>query len=177
MEGDIPAPDEAGGRWYVVMSKPHKEKLAAAQLSRQGYRAWLPQLMRTVRHARRRREVLRPLFPRYLFLRLDIRREGWTPVRSTIGVTSIVMENGRPLPVPPGVVEALEAASDGAGGYDFSDGLEVGDRVRFLAGAFADQIGRLVEMDSDGRVRVLMDVLGAERAIEADRKTLAPAPR
>jgi hypothetical protein len=55
------------------------------------------------------------------------------------------MDGERPRAVPAGVVEALIEAADGSGGFDFRDRLRAGETVRFLAGPFADRLGRLVE--------------------------------
>jgi transcription antitermination factor NusG len=102
-----------------------------AHLERQGYRVCLPRIARTVRHARRTRCVLRPLFPRYLFVALDPDRDPWRAVRGTIGVSALVMAGERPCPVPEGVVEAFAATADGEGGFDFRDRLVAGARCGF----------------------------------------------
>ena len=63
--------------------------------------------LRTARDALRR-----PLFPRYLFVRLDIGRDRWLSVNSTTGVSRLFTQAGRPVAVPFGVVENLLAHSD-----------------------------------------------------------------
>ena len=73
-------------RWYVVHTRPHQERRAEANLLRQGYRAWLPQMERSRRHARRIETVRTPLFPGYLFVELDIAREAWCAINGTFGV-------------------------------------------------------------------------------------------
>jgi transcriptional antiterminator RfaH len=176
--GATACPEPAGdgaARWYVVHSQPHREHYAAKHLEAQGYAVFMPRLARTVRHARRTKSVLRPLFPRYLFLRLDLDVDRWRSVRSTFGVASMIMDGERPRPAPCGVVEALVAAYDGQGGYDFQSDLRVGDRVRFLSGAFADRLGQLVALDDAGRVHVLLDILGAKRLVSARADNLIPA--
>lgn len=119
--------------------------------------------------------MLRPLFPRYLFVALDPDRDPWQAVRGTIGVSALVMAGERPCPVPAGVVEALAAAVDGAGGFDFRKRLVPGTQVRFLTGPFADRLGRLVTMDDRERVGVLLEILGGERLVEAGITDLLPA--
>lgn len=164
-----------GTRWCVVQSQPHREALATDHLERQGYRVCLPRIARTVRHARRTRRVLRPLFPRYFFVAIDPDRDLWRAVRGTIGVSALVMAGERPCPLPAGVVEAFVAAADGAGGVDFRDRLVPGAQVRFLTGPFADRLGRLVTMDDTERVGVLLEILGSERLVEAGITDLLPA--
>lgn len=56
--------------WYLVHAKPRQEDVALANLERQGYACYLPQ-MRIERVRRRKAEVAtEPMFPRYLFVRL-----------------------------------------------------------------------------------------------------------
>lgn len=169
VDGDAAAMRPAG-RWYVVQTHARKEPLAAANLARQGFELHFPQICRVVHHARRVREVQRPLFPGYLFVALDLARDRWRPVQSTFGVRSIIMDGDRPRAVPIGLVESMIAGA--ASGY--RDELAVGDEVRFLSGPFADRLGRLLEMDAAGRVRVLLEILGAEREVAAEAAVLLP---
>src|SRR5215471_12553736 len=100
-------------RWYLARTLPHSERKAEMHLRAQGFRTYLPQIKRTIRHARQFRDVRAPLFPRYLFLILDLSRDRWLSVRSTFGVSSLYTCNGRPVPVPVGVVERIMAEANG----------------------------------------------------------------
>ena len=164
-----------GARWYVAQSQPHKELYAAGNLERIGFETFTPQIARTVRHARMTRRVLRPLFPRYLFVSLDLGKARWRSALGTFGVSTLIMDVDRPKPAPHGVIETLVAAADGRGGFDFRQRLMVGEEVRFLAGPFADKIGRLVEMEEAERVAVLLEILGAPRVVSAAADNLLPA--
>lgn len=144
-------------------------------LERQGFRPFLPRIQKSVRHARAIRLVLAPLFPRYVFLPLDLDRDRWLSVRSTFGVTSLFMSGARPGPVPPGVVEAILERVDGSGAARLDEGLQVGDGVRVLSGPFADFIGTLSRLDDNGRVRVLLDVMGKSTPVTLPRSALMPA--
>lgn len=164
----------AGPRWHVVMSQPRKELYAAGHLQRQGFETFTPVVERKVRHARKTQTVLRPFFPRYLFISLDMGVHAWRSVLGTFGVTTLVMDGERPRAVPVGVVEALQAAFEGGGPDDYRERLVVGQQVRFLAGPFAEMLGTLVEMDDAGRVGVLMQILGSERVVAAPSGNLMP---
>ena len=101
-----------GGRWYLVHTRPNSERKAELNLKAQGFATFLPQVEKTIRHARRFTSVRRPLFSRYLFVRLDIDRDRWLSVNSTIGVSRLFTQEGRPTAVPIGIVETLLAHSD-----------------------------------------------------------------
>ena len=159
-------------RWICVQTQAHKEMLAADNLRRQDYQCFVPSVFRQVRHARRVHTMLKPFFPRYVFAVLDLVRQPWRPVLHTIGVSSVIMGSERPKVVPEGIVEALIGATDSAGSLDFRDGLRVGQKVRLLTGPFADFVGRLERLDDKGRVAVLLDVMGGERRLWAERAAM-----
>lgn len=69
-----------GEAWYVVQTQPNGEARAEAHLRRQGFRTYLPRYLRSRRHARKTQMVPRPLFPRYLFVGLDLARDRWRTI-------------------------------------------------------------------------------------------------
>jgi transcription elongation factor/antiterminator RfaH len=166
---------EGNERWYLVHTQPHGERKAEFHLSVQGFTSYFPQIQKTVRHARRLRTVRAPLFPRYVFLILDLGRDRWLSVRSTVGVSSLFTCEDRPVPVPKGVVEALIARTDEAGLALFDAGLTTGQTVRILSGPFADLVGTLERLDAAGRVRVLLTMMGTEVPVTLHRSALLPA--
>lgn len=160
-------------RWYAVQTQPHKEAFAAENLERQRFPAFLPRIRKTVRHARRQRTVLAPLFPRYLFVALDLSRDRWRSVNGTFGVNALVTDGTRPLPVPQGLVEHLMSAADHFGALDLSDSLVPGQKVRFLNGPLSDMMGELLALDDAGRARILVEFLGSQRKVIAPASALA----
>lgn len=174
--GHAVAGDLADGvRWYLVQSHPHAEQKALTNLSRQGFTSFLPAQRRTVRHARQVRSVMAPLFPRYLFVRLDLTRDRWLSVRSTFGVSSLFTMRDAPVPVPRGVVEGMLTSLDEEGAVRLDQGLAPGQDVRVLDGPFTDLVGVLERLDDNGRVRVLLQIMGSQVAVRMDRRALAPA--
>src|ERR1700736_4723640 len=101
-----------GARWYVVHTQPKHEARADLNLRRQGFATYLPRYLRKRRHARRNEIVAAPLFPRYLFVAVDLARDRWRVIQSTFGVSHLVVVGGAPLPVPDRVVNAIRARED-----------------------------------------------------------------
>ena len=162
-------------RWYAASTLPHREARAALQLENQGFRAFLPKRVKTIRHARRLMDVTAPLFPRYIFVELDLTRQPWRSVNGTFGVSSLIMQGERPHPVLPGIVETLLASADGDGIVQFHEDLEIGSTVRLLAGPFADELGVLARLDDKGRVRVLLEIMGGRVPVETRREFVVAA--
>jgi transcriptional antiterminator RfaH len=154
--------------WYAVYTQPHCETKAVDHLLRQGYAAYLPRYRTRVSHARRRRTVLRPLFPRYLFAGIDRASMRWRPILSTFGVVDVIRAGDEPAAVPSQVVETIRAREE-AGDFDQLDlrpSLRLGEFVRVTAGAFQDAVGMLVELRDQDRIVVLLEWLG--RAVRAE---------
>ena len=162
-------------RWYVVHSQPCREFKAQFQLQRQGFRTFLPRFAKTTRHARKLSTVSAALFPRYLFVALDLERDRWRCVSGTFGVAGLVMGKELPTAVPVGIVEGLVAACTADGFMDLSEKFALGDRVRLLTGPFVDLVGQLTRIDGAGRVTVLLRLLGGEVPVSVSRAALMPA--
>ena len=162
-------------RWFLAHTQPKSEWKAELHLGAQRFRTFLPQIQKTVRHARQLRTVRTPLFPRYLFVILDLQRDRWLSVRSTIGVSRLIThQDGRPVPVPVGIVESLiEQSDDNLARLD--SGLVKGQHVRILSGAFADLVGTLERLDGAGRVQVLLEMMGTTVPVTLHRSVLSPA--
>jgi len=150
----------AGERWYLVQTQPRRETGADLQLSVQGFRAYLPQLIKTIRHARKLRTVRVPVFPGYLFVILDISRDRWSPINGTFGVARIIAAENRPVPVPKGLIEEMLSRTGADGLAQLSHGLQPGQSVRVVTGPFAQLVGTLDRLDANGRVRVLLKTMG-----------------
>lgn len=154
----------SGAQWYVVHTQPHNEGRAEFNLRRQGFTTYIPRYQRERRHARRKDIVVRPLFPRYLFIVLDLARDRWRSVQSTFGVTSLVAVGEQPMALPAKVVDEIRAREDPDGfvvlGLPAS--LKPGSPVRLVDGLFVDYQGILERVADDHRVAVLLSLLGRQ---------------
>lgn len=163
--------------WFVVYTQPNGEARALANLRRQGFEAYLPRYRRRRSHARRVDTVERPLFPRYLFVALDLMRARWRPILSTFGVCDLVRHGDTPQKLPEGVIDEIRAGEE-AHRFDALDplaGAETGATVRILAGPFADLIGKLQAAADSERVTLLLDLLGREVRLRLPRDAVALA--
>ena len=119
--------------------------------------------------------MIAPVFPRYLFVALDLERDRWRSVNGTVGVSALVSARTTPLPVPVGVVEAMMAARDASGRRGPRRRVAAGTRVKVVAGPFAGGYGVLERLDGKARVRVLLNLLGGQAPVVLDRAQLSAA--
>lgn len=118
--------------------------------------------------------VLRPYFPGYVFVWLDLSRDTWRSVNGTFGVVRIVMQGDRPVPAPRGLVETLVSCCGADGVLASTRALELGQRVRVSDGPFTDLVGELEQLDETGRVRVLLDLMGRSVPTWLSRSSVTP---
>lgn len=160
-------------RWYVVRTQPHRETQAARQLENQDYRVFVPRILKSRRHARKFETVRAPLFPRYIFVVLDLGRDRWRSVNGTLGVDRLLMRGGQPEPLPHGLVEQMTEVASADGVVRCGPALEEGQSIRVTAGPFAELMGTLERLDEQGRVRVLLDILGGKIPVLLSQELVA----
>lgn len=150
--------------WYVVYTHAKAEQVAVSHLRRQGFDIYFPRYRRRRRHARKVDEVMAPLFPRYVFLRMDAARTPWLAVRSTVGVHSLVCQGSVPLALPHGAVDEIRAREDESGLVAFAEAppYAKGMRLRISEGPMAEQLGLFEGIDDNHRIVLLLDLLGRQ---------------
>jgi transcriptional antiterminator RfaH len=115
------------------------------------------------------------IFPGYLFVALDLKRQQWRSVNGTFGVASLVMRGNEPHPVPRGGVETLIALTDEGGILQIGQNLKLGEAIRLAAGPFAEKLGILDRMDDSGRIRVLLGIFGRQVPVSTHSHNALPA--
>jgi transcriptional antiterminator RfaH len=146
--------------WYLIHTKPRQELRALENLQRQGYECYLPLLPTEKIQQKLVAIVDEPLFPRYLFIRLDSSQSGksWAPIRSTLGVSKLVTFGMEPAKVDHALIEFLRE-SEAKISEQPQRLFDVGDRVLVTDGPFAG-IEAIYQMSNgEGRVMVLIELL------------------
>ena len=165
-------------RWYVVYSRPRQEEVAATHLVRQGFETYLPRITTQRRQRGQFQSIITAYFPRYLFVRFDIRRDHWAPIRSTRGVSALVKIQGTPRPVPEELISQLRTNEDAQQIQrlklpDWRPGAE----VEIELGPFAGYRGLFQAHRGADRVAVLLELLGRSALVTLDSQALqAPEP-
>jgi transcriptional antiterminator RfaH len=163
--------------WYVVQTRVNAEARAASNLTRQGFDVYLPRYLKRRSHARKIDKIAVPLFPRYLFVRIDIATQRWRSVQSTFGVSHLVCNGSDPTPVPQEVLGLLKAREDESGcvRLDRRSKFALGAKVRVLAGIFADNLGLVDGLTDRDRIAILLDLLGRKVRVSIDSDMIAAA--
>lgn len=161
-------------RWYVAYTHQGAEIMAEGELQRQGFTTYLPRCLRTVRHARRVRDLIVPLFPRYLFVEIDMQVQRWRSINGTRGVSYLVSMGDRPAAVPDGIVDEIRSRETDGNLIELPQTVpyETGETVEITSGALADQVGKFIRVDAKQRVVLLLELLGRGLEVSVSSETV-----
>ncbi|MEI6601500.1 MAG: transcription/translation regulatory transformer protein RfaH, partial [Comamonadaceae bacterium] len=160
--------------WYVVHTKIRQEALAMTNLNRQGFECYMPMLKMEKMRRHKARLVEEPMFPRYLFIRLDTSGSGpsWSPIRSTLGVSQLVRFGGQPAVVDSKLIELLRTREQ----LCLPERLfKSGERVVVADGPFAGIEAIFKTADAESRAMILLDMLSKPVAMRIETASLRRA--
>ena len=163
--------------WYAVHTKTRQEVVAEQNLQRQGFELYAPKVLLRKRKRDKWTKVVQPLFPRYLFIRVDPDQTSLAPVRSTHGVSGLVRFGHRLLPVPDSVIDYLRQMEDPLTRQHHADHWphQPGDALDILDGPFAGLTGVFQSVSADDRAALLIELLGRYNSIELPMDFVAAA--
>ncbi len=116
--------------------------------------------------------VQKKLYPGYVLVEMVVEPDTWYAVRNTPGVTGFVGSEKVPVPLTDKEAERL-LRSIGVEVEEKREKIEikvkVGENVRIREGAFADFIGKVLEINENrGTITVSIDMFGRETRTEVD---------
>ena len=151
--------------WYLIKTKPRQENVAINNLENQEYSTYCP----TVRI--NNKNVV--LFPGYIFIHLDKKKENWSPIRSTKGVVNFVKFGLNFAQVPDTVIELLKANQlINKEKLINLNKFKPGDKVQITDGVFKNCIAIFKSSKSEERVILLMNLLGQQQTINIKQETV-----
>jgi len=159
---------DRGATWFLAQLKPNCARIADRNLTRQGFRTFLPVQQETTRNHGKFLTSLKPLFPGYIFVAFDMAQGGWRAVNSTYGITRLVSFGAAPATVPFDLISDLMLRCDAKGKLLPPRILKPGDEVSLTAGPFADFVAKVEAIARDKRVWVLLDLMGGPTRVALD---------
>jgi transcription antitermination factor NusG len=159
-------------RWYALRVRSNREKLVQSVLRGKGYVEFLPSYRKLSRWSDRLRELDRPLFPGYVFARLDINRR--LPVLMISGVIQIIGAGNTPESVDDSELEAIKRLV--ASGFPVAPWPypREGEPVLVERGPLAGVEGTLLRRKGRDNLVVSVSLLQRSVAAEVERDSLRP---
>jgi len=166
--------------WYVVSTiSGHeykvKEKLdmriESMELQDSIFRVIVPEQKEIEYKDGVKKEKIKKMFPGYVLVEMVMSDEVWYIIRNTQGVTGFIGSSGKgakPIPLSTQEVDKI-LGNMGMSRMDLSKELEVGKKIKIIAGPFKDMIGKIESVDlKQQRINVLVDLFGQEASVEVE---------
>lgn len=147
--------------WYVVYTKPRSEAKVAERLAEEGVLVYLPFITETKQWSDRKKEVTKPLFTSYVFVKID--QKQYEIVRRTIGVVNFIYHLGKPAIVRQIEIDAIKQFLHKV--ETASIEFEPFDEVIVNYGPLKDKKGIIQKVDKN-RLRIIL--LDLQTSIIAD---------
>lgn len=165
-------PTDASCNWFALRVKSRSEKIVSAIARHKGFEEFLPLYHCRHRWSDRNKSLELPLFPGYVFCRLDPSYR--LPLLTIPGVLHFVGIGKVPVPIADAEIAALQAVVRSGLTMEPWSYLEVGQSVRLEQGPLAGLEGILVEIRKQHRIVVSVTLLRRSTAVEIDREWATP---
>jgi transcriptional antiterminator RfaH len=158
------ASGKPGLRWFCLQTAPRAELLAVVHLTTKGFATFLPL------HQTGVGQVLRPLFPGWLFVQFDHQAGRWGAINGTPGVRELHSDT----PLASDLVVELIALYGPGGKAVYPPGahamepIEAGKLVRVTSGDVIDLVG-IVQWSDGDKVRLLAEMMGGQVRVTVQR--------
>lgn len=158
--------------WFALHVRSQRECSVADHLSGKGFDLFLPLYKSSKRWSDRVKEVEAPLFPGYLFCRLDPNDR--LPVLKTPWVLQIVGLNHTPIPIDDDEINAVRTLVTSGVPTQPWPFVRIGDRVRIESGPLRGVVGILCQFKDNHRLVVSITLLQRSVAVEVDSTSITP---
>ena len=151
--------------WYAAYTVPRHEKVVAQQLTQLGICSYLPLWTQVRRWNQRRVPVQLPLFPGYIFVRMQLNDKGRVLARP--GVVRFVGFGSTLSVLPDEEMERLELTLRNwiAKPYPF---FATGKRVRIRSGPFEGVEGSIIRRKGKTHLVVTLDMIQSSMLLEVE---------
>ena len=159
--------------WYAIRVRSKFESFASASLRGKGYEEFLPLYRSRRRWSDRAKELDLPLFPGYLFCKLDVNSR-LLPVFTTPGVVSIVGAGKVPIAIPDAEIAAIQKVVKSGLGALPCPFLNVGARVYIERGPLEGIEGTVAIVKKKHKLFVSVPLLQRSVMVQIDREWVRP---
>jgi transcription antitermination factor NusG len=155
----------AAPSWFAVQTWPRYEKKVAAEFTNREVEVFLPLLSSRRKWSDRWAVIEQPLFPSYVFVRVDETARARIELLRTNGVTGFVGAHGKGAAISSVEIESVRSLLANDVAFQFHPHLTVGKRVRIRGGSLDGVEGTLVEKNDDLSMLVSIQIIQRSLAI------------
>ena len=144
-------------KWYVLYTKPKREKTTALQLTNLGINVYCPMVTTIRQWSDRKKKIQTPLIPRVIFIKcLENERD---KVFQVPGTQHYLFSLGKPAVVRNSEIQTMKDWMNGEIKDADVERLKTGDTYILKNNGFTDQKGIVKEI-SNNRIQIILKELG-----------------
>ncbi len=148
-------------KWYVAYTAPRNERKAQNKLNVLGVQSFLPMHQVERDWSDRKKKLIVPLFPSYLFVHVSDRKRHETfAIREIVRYVSF---EGRPVTVKDSVIDSLKNILKERVEIGVESGIKVGALVKITRGPFLGIEGIVV--NRNGKTRLFVQIPALQRSV------------
>ena len=157
-------------RWFALSTRGRFEQSTAELLNSKGYEVLVPTREVSKVLFGRAKAVKEPLFPGYIFCRLDASVR--LPILTTPGVMSIVGSGREPTPVPDEEIDRLTRVLGSPFDVQECSYIPTGQMVQVKAGALRGLEGIVLDGGNRPKLVISVQLLQRSVAVELEREDI-----
>jgi len=153
--------DYSKPQWFLIYTKPRQEERAKENLENQGFETFLP-MIAYEKIKQPKLYSLKPMFPRYLFTKVNSEKNNWAHIKSTRGVSHMIAFGNKLTEVPDAVVDFLKTKVDEHNIVKLKVTRSVfqkGDKLVINKGVFQGKEANFLSSTGKDRVRILLKLM------------------
>jgi transcription antitermination factor NusG len=156
-------------QWVALYTNPRAEKQVEKNLLREGFEVYLPLVRELHTWSDRKKWVEVPLLKSYIFAKITLRQE--TLVRNVVGVAFLIKFKNNVLTIPEREIQMMKdfIASKVEIQVRNVESLQLGKKVRIIAGPLEGMEGTLVSRCEDGNFAVEISGISMAMVAQVDK--------
>jgi transcription antitermination factor NusG len=160
---------EGKGNWYAIHTRSHFEQKVYDGISGKSVEVFLPRIQVMSRRKDRRKKILIPLLPGYVFVRFEMDPEVYWDIIKTVGVVRMVGFMGKPVAANDEEIQSLMILNGTDRTVHNQSFMKAGDRVMIMEGPLKGLVGfYLRHKGQSDKVVVSIELLQRSLAIEIE---------
>jgi len=156
-------------KWYAIHSRSRHEDVVLNGLKKKLIEAFLPKMQVMSRRKDRRKTILVPILPGYVFVHSDLNLYQYWDILKTYGVVRILGIQGKPVPVKDEEIESLKTLHGTDRTVRNQAYMKEGDRVMIMEGPLKGLTGfYLRHKGKADKVVISIELLQRSLAVEVE---------
>ncbi len=157
------------GKWYAIHTRSHFEQKVFDGVSGKSVEVFFPRIQVMSRRKDRRKKILMPLLPGYVFVRFEMEPELYWEIVKTVGVVRMVGFQGKPVSARDEEIESLMILNGTDRTVHNREFMKAGDRVMIMDGPLKGLVGfYLRHRGQSDKVVVSVELLQRSLAVEIE---------